>query len=192
LPYRGYIAGAWIDQSSHSHFCCLCSSTMLRLPASTLRPLLNPTILSSSLRRAPTRLNGNRYFTHGIFQSSQRPAFPKLQTPLSFLKGSRTIMTGKPMVEQVQTPQFSWQRLAFTAAGVAGAVVVIDTILNRDTRDSLTLAESSLLNSTFQYTGGGLALTAIAARSLFRSGVAFRIMSANPCTLPNTSALSGC
>lgn len=66
-------------------------------------------------------------------------------------------------------------------AGVAGTVVVINAVLNRETRESLSLAEKSLLNDSFMYTGGGLALTAIAARSLFKSGVAFRIMSANPC-----------
>ena len=66
-------------------------------------------------------------------------------------------------------------------AGVAGVVVVLDTAFNRETRDSLTSAERSLLNDSFKYTGGGLALTALAARSLFQSGFAFRIMSVNPC-----------
>ncbi|KAG6811856.1 hypothetical protein H0H92_005527 [Tricholoma furcatifolium] len=71
-------------------------------------------------------------------------------------------------------------KLALTAAGVAGVVVVIDGVFNRETRDSLTLGEKSLLHSTFQYTGGGLVLTALAARQMFRSGVTFRIMAANP------------
>lgn len=66
-------------------------------------------------------------------------------------------------------------------AGVAGAVVVLDGIFNRDTRDPLTVSERTLLNDSFTYTGVGLTLTAVAARSLFRSGAAFRIMSANPC-----------
>ncbi|KAF8167472.1 inhibitor of apoptosis-promoting Bax1-domain-containing protein, partial [Crassisporium funariophilum] len=61
-----------------------------------------------------------------------------------------------------------------------GAVVVLDAVFNRDTRDPLTHAEKSLLNESFKYTGGGLVLTALAARSLFQSGVAFRIMAANP------------
>ena len=63
---------------------------------------------------------------------------------------------------------------------IAGTVVVVNGFLNRETRDSLSPAERSYLNDAFKYTGGGLALTALAARSLFRSGVAFRIMSANP------------
>lgn len=66
-------------------------------------------------------------------------------------------------------------------AAVAGTVVVAEGFLNRDTRDTLTVAEQSYLHDSFKYTGGGLALTALAARSMFRSGVAFRIMSANPC-----------
>ena len=53
--------------------------------------------------------------------------------------------------------------------------------LNRETRDSLSQAERSYLNESFTYTGGGLALTAIAARSMFRAGLPFRIMAANPC-----------
>lgn len=43
------------------------------------------------------------------------------------------------------------------------------------------MAEQSYLHESFMYTGGGLALTALAARSLFKSGFAFRVMSANPC-----------
>lgn len=53
--------------------------------------------------------------------------------------------------------------------------------LNRETRDGLSPSEKSYLNESFQYTGGGLLFTALAARSLFRSGAAVRIMSANPC-----------
>lgn len=41
--------------------------------------------------------------------------------------------------------------------------------------------EKDYLHEAFQYTGGGLVLTALAARSLFYSGAAVRIMSANPC-----------
>jgi len=66
-------------------------------------------------------------------------------------------------------------------AGVAGAVVVVDAIFNRETRDALSMAEKSYLHTSFRYTGGGLVLTALAARSLFKSGYAFRIMAANPC-----------
>lgn len=51
---------------------------------------------------------------------------------------------------------------------------------NRETRDALSPAERSYLNDSFMYTGAGLTLTAVTARALFKSGVAFRIMAANP------------
>ena len=34
------------------------------------------------------------------------------------------------------------------------------------------------------YTGGGLAVTALAARSMFKAGLPFRLMAANPCESP--------
>ena len=40
------------------------------------------------------------------------------------------------------------------------------------------------MNDAFQYTGAGLAITAVAARAMFRNGFAFRVMSANPCEYP--------
>jgi hypothetical protein len=66
-------------------------------------------------------------------------------------------------------------------ATVAGTIVGVEVFLNRDTRDSLTGAERSYLHDSFKYTGGGLILTALAARGMFRAGLPFRIMSANPC-----------
>lgn len=66
-------------------------------------------------------------------------------------------------------------------AAVVGTIVVAQGLLNRDTRDALTPAEKSYLNDSFKYTGGGLALTALTARIMFRSGFAYRVMAANPC-----------
>ncbi|PPQ90942.1 hypothetical protein CVT25_008253 [Psilocybe cyanescens] len=152
---------------------------MLRIPASSLYPLIHPTILSSTLRRAPTY--GSRNFSNGLVSIQQlfhRKPTSNMQITRPFLKGTRSIVTERPMLQQ--DTAFNWQRFAITAAGVAGAVVTLDAIFNRDTRDPLTLAEKSLLNDSFKYTGGGLVLTALAARSLFRSGFAFRVMSANP------------
>lgn len=74
----------------------------------------------------------------------------------------------------------AWKKLGITAATVAGTIFLAEAFLNRDTRDALTASEQSYLHDSFKYTGGGLALTAVAARSLFKSGVAFRIMAANP------------
>jgi hypothetical protein len=66
-------------------------------------------------------------------------------------------------------------------ATVVGTIVGVEVFLNRDTRDSLSVAERSYLHDSFKYTGGGLVLTALAARSMFRAGLPFRIMAANPC-----------
>ena len=57
---------------------------------------------------------------------------------------------------------------------------MVSGFLNRETRDALSPSERSYLHQAFQYTGGGLVFTALAARAMFRSGTAFRIMSANP------------
>ncbi|KAF8560150.1 hypothetical protein OG21DRAFT_1502492 [Imleria badia] len=94
-------------------------------------------------------------------------------------KFSRTIITDAQTVTHASS-QDAWKKFAITAAAVAGTVVVAEGFLNRDTRDTLTVAEQSYLHDSFKYTGGGLILTALAARSMFRSGVAFRVMSANP------------
>ncbi|KAF9486352.1 hypothetical protein BDN70DRAFT_869859 [Pholiota conissans] len=148
---------------------------MQRLPASSFRQFVNPSILSSALRRPST--TGLRFYSNGFSGFARLPQKKPDLKP--FLNGVRTIMTeSRPMVQQSQP--FSWKRFGITAAGVAGVVFAVDAILNRDTRDPLSVAEKSLLNDSFKYTGGGLFLTALAARSLFRSGVAFRIMATNP------------
>jgi len=89
-------------------------------------------------------------------------------------------MTDSAPVISRPTQQDAWRRYGITAVTVAGTVVVVNTFLNRDTRDSLSAAEQSYLHDSFKYTGGGLVLTALAARTMFKSGLAFRIMSANP------------
>jgi hypothetical protein len=66
-------------------------------------------------------------------------------------------------------------------AGVAVAVVILEGTLNRDTREPLSPAERLYLNDSFKYTAGGLLITALTARQMFRSGFVFRIMAANPC-----------
>ncbi|KAF8640577.1 hypothetical protein AX17_000239 [Amanita inopinata Kibby_2008] len=148
----------------------------LHLSAFPLRSLLNASARSSR-RSIYTFESGLFRASSNVFQGMKRR--PSSVSGLGFTtNGSRTIMTDRYMVQRDQP--LSWKRMAITAAGVAGVVVIIQGALNRETRDPLTLAEKSLLNDTFKYTGGGLLLTALAARSLFRSGMASRIMAANP------------
>ncbi|KAH8099278.1 Bax inhibitor family protein [Cristinia sonorae] len=95
-------------------------------------------------------------------------------------KNARTIFTDSSAVVVRPTQAEAWKKFAISAATVAGTVVAVNVFFNRETRDGLTAAEQSYLNDSFKYTGGGLAITAIAARSLFKSGFALRVMSANP------------
>ena len=74
--------------------------------ANTVRPLFNSTLLRSSLRRAPN----SRFFSNGLVQCVRREP-SKLQ--MSFPKGSRTIATDRPIVEEANS--FSWKKLAMTA-----------------------------------------------------------------------------
>ncbi|KAL1738596.1 inhibitor of apoptosis-promoting Bax1-domain-containing protein [Schizophyllum fasciatum] len=83
-----------------------------------------------------------------------------------------------PLVQTAQ--RFDWKRFGMTAGAVAGATVLIDALINGQTGNALSAIERDYLKETFIYTGGGLTLTAMAARALFTSGAAFRIMSANP------------
>ena len=77
-------------------------------------------------------------------------------------------------------PEFPTTSEPIPQATVAGTIVGVDMLLNRETRDALSPAERSYLHESFQYTGGGLAITALAARAMFRNGFTFRIMAANP------------
>jgi len=89
-------------------------------------------------------------------------------------------MTDSSAVTIRPTQAEAWKKYAITAATVAGTIVATNVFLNRETRDGLSASEQSYLNESFQYTGGGLLFTALAARSFFKSGAAVRIMSANP------------
>ncbi|KAI0698406.1 bax inhibitor [Cerioporus squamosus] len=93
---------------------------------------------------------------------------------------SRTFLTDAKPVVYRPTQEEGWKRFGITALTVAGTIVGVNALLNRETRDALSPAERSYLHEAFQYTGGGLAITALAARAMFKNGIAFRVMSANP------------
>ncbi|KAH9065626.1 Bax inhibitor family protein [Lactarius vividus] len=146
----------------------------LGLFAST-RPLLSPV----SSRITP------HVFCLRSFGSAARPRIvdtlrngpPKFVTkPLQ--QSSRGIVDSAVVSRPSQSE--AWKRYAITAATIAGTIVGVEAFLNRDTRDSLTTNERSYLHDSFKYTGGGLVLTALAARGMFRAGLPFRIMAANP------------
>jgi len=102
------------------------------------------------------------------------PHTTSLRAPLG-----RSIMTdSSPITEQ--SSQTAWRKLGLTALVVTGSVLAAEGFLNRETRDALSLQERTYLHSSFRYTGAGLLLTALCARSMFKMGLPLRIMSANP------------
>lgn len=109
-------------------------------------------------------------------QSQQRgAAFNAWRT-----QAKRGLLTDSSAIVSPVNQADAWKRFGITAAVVAGSVILVQGFLNRETRDGLSPVESSYLNDSFKYTGGGLVLTAVAARALFRSGFAHRLMAANP------------
>ncbi|KAK1229778.1 hypothetical protein PQX77_001688 [Marasmius sp. AFHP31] len=155
---------------------------MLRVGLSSLRPIVSPATKQTFNTRSFSVFRPN-----GVLQALRA----KSKTPLTsgfFANASRSYMKEAPLAR----PQaVSWQRMAMTAAGVAGTVVVIEGFLNRETRDGLSVSEQSLLHDSFKYTGGGLVLTALTARYMFKSGFAFRVMAANPWLVLGVSLVGG-
>ncbi|KAF8140477.1 Bax inhibitor family protein [Boletus edulis] len=138
------------------------------------KPAFSRSVRQAVLRPRVQPFSSTRFGTLNVVQKR-----PTILSPPAPFRPFRTIITDAQTVTHTSS-QVAWKKFAITAAAVAGTVVVAEGFLNRDTRDSLTPAEQSYLHDSFKYTGGGLVLTALAARSMFRSGVAFRVMSANP------------
>ncbi|KAF9444598.1 hypothetical protein P691DRAFT_807134 [Macrolepiota fuliginosa MF-IS2] len=160
-------------------------SSMLRpltsVTRSTLRPnvfRINLLVSSPSFPRAFSNLNSRK---PSSILNALKPQATKPWAQHQIPKGSRFLQLERETLRNSsERPAFSWQRFGATTAGVAAAVVVLEAIFNRDTRAPLSLAERTYLNDSFKYTAGGLLVTALTARQMFRSGFAFRIMAANP------------
>ncbi|SJL06073.1 related to Bax Inhibitor family protein [Armillaria ostoyae] len=135
----------------------------------------------------PAARQFSSFRANGLLQTFQKRSNPF--TRGSVFSSSRSYMSETPIIQTSKA--FSWRRFALTAAGVAGTVVVIEGVLNRETRDGLSAGEQALLHDSFKYTGGGLVLTALAARAMFKSGFAVRVMSANPWLVLGVSLVGG-
>ncbi|EAU92287.2 bax Inhibitor family protein [Coprinopsis cinerea okayama7 len=163
---------------------------MQRLPLATLKTLASSTT-SSSLRPTSRIFTNHSLGTSTKSFSTFRPGNGGVLNALREQRAKWGAATGivtraarrgfqtdtQPIVQKTE---FSWQRFAVTAAGVAGTAVVVNAIFNRETRDALSAGEREYLNSSFKYTGAGVLLTAAAARAMFRGGFTFRLMAANP------------
>lgn len=145
--------------------------------------VLGPRLINAGLRTSTPKLARHP----GLLRSFQ-PA-PLATRHFSSLGSGRSRLL-EPFRRQASTfagetstagTKWDYRRLAVTGALVGGALFLTDGFLNRETRaDGLSAGERSLLNSTFQHTGGGLLLAAITARGLFRNGFAVRMMTMNP------------
>jgi len=111
---------------------------------------------------------------------------PRFRVPLSGRSSPfsaqfrRTFTTDSTPVLVRPTQQQAWLRLALSGLAIGGTVALTSVFLNRETRDSLSSYEREFLHGSFQYTAAGLAVTAVGARMLFKSGFAVKMMSANP------------
>jgi len=151
--------------------------TMIRLALSSLRPVIRPNVFRATCSPLKPSLRAFSNVRPNVLQSlPKRSAFCSPSTVLT----TRSFMTDTSAVVSRPNQQETWKRFGITAVTVAGAVFLVDAFLNRETRDELSPSEQSYLHDSFKYTGSGLVLTAAAARYMFKSGVAFRIMSANP------------
>ncbi|KAJ7757527.1 Bax inhibitor family protein [Mycena metata] len=154
---------------------------MLRLGLSSLRPLVGPAVG----RTARSNIRSFSNFRPNVLQTLQKQRQALSLSKLKFPRYS----TDVPIIEATRPIQ--WRRVALIVGGVAATVVVLEGALNRETREGLSAAERSLLNSSFAYTGAGLAITAAAARAMFTSGVVYRIMAANPWVVLGVSLAGG-
>ncbi|KAH9944280.1 Bax inhibitor family protein [Epithele typhae] len=153
---------------------------MLRINLFALRPLGQSAFAQAS-RQPP----GLRLF------STLRPNAPSShkRAPFPSSRHSRTFLTDAQPVARKPSQTESWVKFGISAATVAGTMVGVNFFLNRETRDALSPAERSYLHESFQYTGAGLAFTALAARAMFRNGFAVRLMAARPLVVLGVSCL---
>lgn len=129
----------------------------------------------------------------GIATRSVRPMAPvqRIVQQVRFVRnspfGRPSAGRSGPQWQEFTPPQASsfssqggWAKALTSVGIIAGTAFGANLLLNRETRDALSIAESSYLNSTFTYLGASLAITGGAAYAFHRFGYAARIMFANP------------
>jgi len=142
----------------------------------SVRQIGSPFLLQATRH---SQSSGARAFS-SLRSSLLSSTFKRPVSPAFFKQTSRTLLTDAAPVVARPSREEAWKRYGITAVTIAGTVVAVNAFFNRETRDALSPAERSYLHESFMYTGGGLTLTALVARSLFKSGTALRIMTANP------------
>lgn len=127
----------------------------------TQQPFSRPTLcLHSRPTNSFNRATPQRWF------SCSKPS-PNQANPLSLLQQAKT--------------HKNYKQIFIASAGLVGSLVLLDGFLNRDQRiEPLSKSQKELLNSSFQHTGMGLAITSVLARYMFKNGLTMRMMAMNP------------
>ena len=134
---------------------------------------------STSTSISTRTLHQNSHFSK-TFLTPSKPA-----TPISALAKPRNAFQKR----FIQTPSVAGpntsglgQRLLIGGLVVGGAVVAINLVFNRETREDggMPPFERAYLNETFAHTGLGIGIIGVAATALHRSGWSFRLMAMNP------------
>lgn len=126
-------------------------------------------------------------FTAKPFQGAFRSSFFRpttLKSSFAVAPVAKRFATHNSYPRTVTAPTSNatnWPKVLTTVGIVGGTIVGLEFLLNRQTREGgIPIVEREYLNQTFKYVGGGLAITAFAARGLFTSGYMVRFMSLNP------------
>jgi len=151
----------------------LMSFTASRFARNSLQPTLRNVVFSRNLTTSRPA-TAKSFFSSRILPEIKSKSFNNNKQFFTRRGYSTGEVVMRPSKEE------AWKRYAMSAATIGGTVLAVQLFFNRETRDALAPFEMDYLHEAFQYTGGGLILTALGARALFKSGAAVRIMSANP------------
>ncbi len=142
----------------------------------------------TSIPKAPFRSSGFRSFhdssrstaNHFFTPRTIAPASPFTRFRHAFQNSSRAYI--QPARAPASSDGSLGRRLLVSAGVMGGAVVGLNLIFNRETREygGMPLFEREYLNQTFLHTGLGVAIIATSARAMFRSGFVYRMMATNP------------
>ncbi|PLW07899.1 hypothetical protein PCANC_03736 [Puccinia coronata f. sp. avenae] len=126
-----------------------------------------------------TPLHNNHGQTHPAAAQANSTAILKTHTLLA-LKTYQQLQSSHPSTLQAKTHK-NYKQIFIASAGLVGSLVLLDGFLNRDQRiEPLSKSQKELLNSSFQHTGMGLAITSVLARYMFKNGLTMRMMAMNP------------
>ena len=151
--------------------------------------LRRPFAVTATLRQLPRASSSTiRSFHQTPLKSNLQLLNTKTTTPLS-LSASRNVFRAtfrrSYQSQSVPNPTATGdlrQRLLYGAGIFGGALVLLNLVFNRETREDggMPPFERKYLNDTFLHTGLGIGIIGVAATALHRNGWSIRLMTANP------------